>query len=172
MAELRGPLTGEVCTGEEYDDFKHCVTMGAEADPNLPSHFTELEEKSYIGGGERKLQFASACGGCRGGAPKGHFCYTYCGSGRRRPKEVTDTPDLRRLEKDNVAVFQDGNYIGNDDAKQVAELIMECLGDVSTSHPCLGSTDTMTLIVHTAFTSVDDLFKSTGCLRGRQRHYQ
>jgi hypothetical protein len=172
MAELRGPLTGEVCTGEEYADFKHCVTMGAEADPNLPSHFTELEEEAFTNhaGGHRQLY--SPCGGCRSGAPKGTFCYTYCGTGRRRLEEVTDTPDLRRLEEDNVAVFQDGSYIGNDDAKQVAELIMECLGDVSTSHPCLGSTDTMTLIVHTTLTDEADLFKSAGCLRGRQRHYQ
>jgi hypothetical protein len=168
MAELKGPLTGGACTGEEYADFKHCVTRGADADPNLPSHLTELEEEAFTNhaGGQRKL--FSPCGGCRSGAPRGTFCYTYCGRGRRRLEEDSDTPDLRRLEEDNVAVFECGVYIGNDEAKQVAEVIIECLGDVSTNHPCLGSIDTMTLVVHTALTSIDDLFK-TGCLRGQRR---
>jgi hypothetical protein len=44
MAELRGPLTEDVCTGEEYADFTHCVTLGVAADPSLPV-LTDLDEK-------------------------------------------------------------------------------------------------------------------------------
>jgi hypothetical protein len=171
MAELRGPLDGEECTGEEYAEFKHCVLMGADLDSNLPGTMTELEEEAFVTQGDgRRLQAASVCGGCRRGAPRGTFCYTFCGSGRRRLEEVTDRPDVRRLEEDNIAIFQEGVYTGNDEAKQVAKVIIECLGDVSENHPCLGSTNTMTLIVHTALTSVDEMFNSAACLRGRKRH--
>jgi hypothetical protein len=157
MAELRGPLTDEVCTGEEEADFDLCVMMATEADPNL--------------GGQRKLQY-NACGGCRGTAPKGHFCYYYCGSGRRLLWELTDTPDLSHLQEDNIAVFNDGDYIGNPEAIQVAKDVMQCFGDLSVNHPCLGNTDLMALVVHTALTDEANLFKSAGCVRGVRRHYQ
>jgi hypothetical protein len=48
--------------------------------------------------------------------------------------------------EDDVAVFGGGAYTGNGKAKQIHKAIIECLGDVSTNSPCLGSTDTMTLI--------------------------
>jgi hypothetical protein len=40
MAELRGPLTDEACSGEEYADFEECVMVATEADSNLPSKLT------------------------------------------------------------------------------------------------------------------------------------
>jgi hypothetical protein len=182
MAELRGQLNTDVeCTGDEYAEFKQCVMMGADSDPALPGWSTDLEDGEVIinRGDGRHLQ-ASHCRGCRSGAPRGSFCFTFCRSGRRLVEEVTDTPEVRRLqevEEDNVAVFQgavfhSGAYTGNDEAKQVAEVIIECLGGVSENHSCLGSTETMTLIVHTSLTSADDLFNKAGCLRARKRHYK
>jgi hypothetical protein len=146
MAELRGPLTEEACTGDEYADFKHCATLGAAADPSLPV-LAELEEEALVNrGGDRRLQF-NWCSGCTGGAPRGTFCFTVCG-GRRLSEEGMDTPNLRRLERpDFVAVFEEGAYTGNGKSKRVAEAIIGCLGGISTSHPCLGTTDTMTLTV-------------------------
>jgi hypothetical protein len=84
-----------------------------------------------------------------GGAPRGTFCFTVCGGRRRLSEEGTmDTPNLRRLVKpDFAAVFEDGKYTGNGKAKQIAKAIIECVGDVSTNHPCLGSTDTMVLTI-------------------------
>jgi hypothetical protein len=175
MAELRGPLTDEACSGTEYADFEQCVMDATDADLNLPSKLTAIEEKAFMDdvGGQRKLQY-NMCGGCRGGAPRGTFCYTYCGRGRRLLEDATDTPDLKRLlEEDRVAIFRGDEYIGNTEAIQVAKDVIECFGGLSTSHPCLGSTDTMTLIIHTTLTSGDELYKSAGCVRGAgRRHYQ
>jgi hypothetical protein len=147
MTELRGNLTEMACTGEEYAEFKHCATMGVDADPIIPEDFTELEENFFVnrGGDDRKLM--GWCTGCTGGAPRGTFCFTVCG-GRRLSEEGMDTPNLRRLDQpDFVAEYEDGIYTGNGRAKRIAQATMECLGDVSTKNPCLGSTDTMTLIV-------------------------
>jgi hypothetical protein len=144
MAELRGPLTGEKCTGEEYYDFEHCAMLGAAADPSLPV-LAELEEEAFVNhGGQRQLNW---CNGCRGGAPRGTFCFTVCG-GRRLAEEGKDTPNLRSLDPpDFVAVFEDGAYTGNGKSKRIAQAIIECLGDVPKYHPCLGSTDTIVLTV-------------------------
>jgi hypothetical protein len=144
MVELRGPLTEEACTGEEYFDFKHCATLGAATDPSLPV-LAELDEEAFVNhGGERQLGW---CDGCRGGAPRGTFCFTVCG-GRRLGEDSMDTPNLRRLDQPEfVAVFEGGTYTGNGKSKRIAEAIIECLGDVQTYHPCLGSTDSMTLTV-------------------------
>jgi hypothetical protein len=145
MAELRGPLTDEACTGEEYAEFKHCATLGAAADPSLPV-LAELEEEAFVNrGGERQLGW---CSGCNGGAPRGTFCFTVCGGRRLSEEEGMVTPNLRRLERPEfVTVFEDGVYTGNGKSKRVAEAIIGCLGGISTNHPCLGSTDTMTLTV-------------------------
>jgi hypothetical protein len=51
-----------------------------------------------------------------------------------------DVPEL-------VAVFENGEYTGNGKAKKITEAIIECLGDVSTNHPCLGTIDAMVLTV-------------------------
>jgi hypothetical protein len=144
MAELRGPLNEEACTGTEYADFKQCATLGAESDSSLPV-LAELEEEAFVNrGGERQLGW---CSGCTGGAPRGTFCFTVCG-GRRLSEEGMATPNLRRLERPEfVAVFEDGAYTGNGKSKRIAEAIIGCLGGVSTNHPCLGTTDKMTLTV-------------------------
>jgi hypothetical protein len=144
MAELRGRLTEEPCTGAEYADFKYCAMMGIAADPSLPA-LAEIEEEAFVNrGGERQLGW---CSGCNGRAPKGTFCYTVCG-GRRLSEKGMDTPNLRSLEKPEfVSAYENRVYTGNDKSNRVAEAIIDCLGVLSTNHPCLGSTDTMTLRV-------------------------
>jgi hypothetical protein len=154
MAELRGPLTEAACTGEEYADFRHCAALGVAADQSIPAlNESELDDIAFMNHGnddDRRLQF-NWCRGCRGGAPRGTFCFTVCGGRRRLSEEGAtgmDTPNLRRLDQpDSVAVFEKGAYTGNGKAKQVAKATIECLGDVSTNHPCLGSLDTMVLTV-------------------------
>lgn len=144
MAELRGPLTEEACTGAEYAEFEHCATLAAAADPSLPVLAT-IEEEAFVNrGGKRQLGW---CSGCTGGAPRGTFCFTVCG-GRRLSEKSMDTPNVRRLQRPEfVAVFENGDYTGDGKSKQIAKAIIECLGGISTYHPCLGSTDTMTLTV-------------------------
>jgi hypothetical protein len=155
MAELRGPLTDEACTGEEYADFRHCAAHGVETDQSLPAlNEAALDDMAFINHGhedDRRLNHGfNWCSGCTGGAPRGTFCFTVCG-GRRRLSEkegTMDTPNLRRLDPPEfVAVFENGEYTGNGQAKQIAKAVMECLENVSTKHPCLGSTDTMVLTV-------------------------
>jgi hypothetical protein len=141
MATLKGPLNEDICTGEEYADFTHCAMLGAAADPTLPM-FAEFDEQASVnrGGDGRKL----SCAGCpTSGAPRGTYCFTMCGSGRRRrlSEKGTDTPNLRRVQQDNVATFKDGGYTGNDETKGIAQDIIKCMGD---DHPCLGP---MTLTV-------------------------
>jgi hypothetical protein len=139
--ELSGPLTGEACTGTEYADFKTCVVT----DPSLPV-FQETEEEAVVKqGAVRALQ--SYCSACPGGSPLGSFCFHYCGR-RRLSEEGTDTPNLRRVQEDGTyAAYEGGVYTGTGTALEIATDIIECLGDVSTNHPCLGSTKTMTLTV-------------------------
>jgi hypothetical protein len=158
MAELRGPLTEAACTGEdseEYADFRHCVTEGVAIDQNLSAlDESELDDLAFMNhkrDDDRRLQLVNWCRGCRGGAPKGTFCFTVCGGRRRLSEEGNtdmETPNLRRLEKpDFVAVFENGAYSGNGKAKQIAKATIKCLGDVSMDHPCLGSTETMVLTI-------------------------
>jgi hypothetical protein len=146
--ELTGPLTEEPCTGEEYADFKHCVMLGAEADPSIDV-LTDVEENSSVNlGGVRHL--GNACTPCTGREPRGTFCFTYCPDPGRRLQEkgsMDHTPNLRRgLQKpDSVsALFKGGTSTGNDEAKEIGDAIMACLGD---NHPCLGSTVDMTMTV-------------------------
>jgi hypothetical protein len=44
-----------------------------------------------------------------------------CGSRRsRRPEEATDTPNfLRRVEAEDTAVYEDKEYTGNTEAKEI-----------------------------------------------------
>jgi hypothetical protein len=144
MAELKGPLGHETCTGDEYSDFKNCVMQGVAADPNLAG-FTDVEDEAFVhsGGDDRKLGW---CSGCRGGSPRGTFCFTVCG-GRRRLEEVTDTPNLRRVQEADTAVFEDGAFTGNAEAILILQTMTTCLDEGSAAFPCLGTTDTMTLTV-------------------------
>jgi hypothetical protein len=143
MVELTGPLSGEACTGTEYADFKTCVV----ADPSLPA-VNVTEEEAFVVQGDERRGLQSYCAGCPGGSPRGSFCFTYCGR-RRLSEEGTDTPTLRRVEEEEgtYAVYESGAYNGTGDAREMAVYIIDCLGDVSTNHPCLGSTDTMKLVV-------------------------
>jgi hypothetical protein len=132
MAELKGPLGLAECTGDEYAEFRHCL-------PDV----TDIESEAFVNrGGMRKLN----CDGCPDGAPRGTWCFTVCGSGRRRMEEGTN---LRRVQADEEshAEYSLGVYNGTGDALIYAELCIECLGNVTVSHPCLGSTATMTLKV-------------------------
>jgi hypothetical protein len=163
MVELTGTLAEEACTGEEYADFKYCVNQSTASDPFL-TESTDLVDEAFVTqstdlvdealvtqstdlvddqGNDRKLNW---CAGCTGGAPRGTFCFTVCG-GRRRLEEAADTPNLRRVQEGKYAEYQGGSYTGNGEAKQIAKEIIECLVGSSTHHPCLGSTDNMTLTV-------------------------
>jgi hypothetical protein len=86
MAELTGSLTADVCTGDEYDDFKQCLPAGVSLD--------EDKDVSIV---NRALQNTYWCRGCIYPAPRGTFCFTVCGAGnlRRRLEEHTN---LRRLQ--------------------------------------------------------------------------
>jgi hypothetical protein len=54
-AEVKGPLGKETCTGDEYADFKNCVTQGVATDPNLAG-LIDIEDGAIVNrGGERKL---------------------------------------------------------------------------------------------------------------------
>ena len=152
MAELRGPLTAEECTGDEYEyaGFKHCAMLGAESDPNL-SVLSVIEEEALVNHGNSSRR-QLGCSGCTDGAPTGTFYYTFCASDRRRllEQEGVDIPSnlVRRvMVEDNIAIFENGYYIGGDDARDIAEDIIACLGDVLTNHPCLWTINSMSLIV-------------------------
>jgi hypothetical protein len=142
MAELTGTLSDETCTGVEYGDFKQCVT----ADASM-ADFTDSKDEAVVNRGEdRKL----SCRGCPpSGAPRGTWCFVMCGSRRGRLlEEITDTPNfLRRVEEDDYdVVFADGEYSGtSDEAKELAKGIIGCFEGLSSTHPCLGDTSTMTL---------------------------
>jgi hypothetical protein len=142
MAELKGTLAEEACTGKEYADFKQCVT----ADESMAG-FVDFEDEAFVNRGDgRKL----SCVGCPpSGAPRGTWCFTMCGSRRRRLlEEDTDTPNfLRRVQEDDSAVFAGGEYSGNEEAKELAKGIIKCLEGLSTNHPCLGDTVKMELTV-------------------------
>jgi hypothetical protein len=144
-ATLKGKLTEEPCSGEEYSDFEHCVVVGVAADPSLADH---VLTDHFVGaafmntGGVRKLQQSNPCSACEGNEPRGTWCFTNCngGTGRRLSEDGTDTPDL-------VAVFEDGAYKGNSEATVIAKVIIECMGVASTNDPCLPDTVNMTLTV-------------------------
>jgi hypothetical protein len=145
-AEVTGVLGEETCTGGEYADFKECVMKGVAADPNLAG-FVDTEDVSIVNrGGERRL----SCAVCPAGAPMGHYCVVVCGSTpMRRLEEGTDTPNLRRVQEADTAVFEgeSGTYTGNVEAISILEVMTKCLDDGFTHHPCLGTTDTMTMTV-------------------------
>jgi hypothetical protein len=147
MAEVKGPLGKEACNGGEYADFKNCVIQGVAADPNLAG-LIDVEDVAIVNrGGARQL----SCRGCpTEGAPRGTWCFTMCGSTRRRRlQEGTDsTPNLRRVQEEaDTAVFEGGAYTGNVEAIWILEAMTTCLDEELTHHPCLGTTDTMTMTV-------------------------
>jgi hypothetical protein len=140
---LRGQLTEEPCSGEEYTEFENCVMVGVASDPSLGDVLTDhFEGGAFMNtGGFRKLQTSSPCGGCTGQEPRGTFCFTYCDSGRGGRRRLSEDGT------DDVSVFEDGAYEGNDKATDFAKVIMECLGDASTNDPCLPDTANMALTV-------------------------
>jgi hypothetical protein len=135
MAELKGPLNNETaCTGGEFADFRQCVT----ADESM-ADFVDYEDEAFVnrGGDGRRL----SCKGCpTSGAPRGTWCYTMCGSQRRRLATDSMPNFLRRVQEDDTATFADGEYTGNEDAKELAKGIIECFGGLLPNHPCLGDT--------------------------------
>jgi hypothetical protein len=134
MAELQGSLTAEPCTGDEYADFKQC----------LPANVADDQEEAiFIRGGERKLQ-TGWCRGCVGSYPKGHFCFTVCGTGRR----LEEGTNLRHLQDGSTAEYSAGTYSGSGIALAYATEIIECLGTLSAHHKCLGNATDMTLAVY------------------------
>jgi hypothetical protein len=147
-AEVEGPLGQETCTGNEYADFKECVMKGVAADPNLAG-FVDTEDVSIVNrGGERRL----SCAVCTPAAirMRGQFCFVMCGGRRGRAlEEGTDTHNLRRVQKADTAVFEGESrtYTGNVEAMLILEVMTTCLDDRFTHHPCLGTTDTMTMTV-------------------------
>jgi hypothetical protein len=148
MAEVKGPLGKETCTGDEYADFKECVMQGVSADPSLAG-LIDIEDGAIVNrGGERKL---NQCSGCpTGGAPRGHWCFYMCEGRRGRAlEEGTDTPNLRRVQEADTAVFVGvtGTYTGNAEAISILEAMTTCLDDGFAHHPCLGTTDAMTMTV-------------------------
>ena len=145
MAELTGHLTGVQCTGEEFVDFKNC----------LPKEVNGFEWGAFMDSEEddnRKLGWCSGCQSAAGRAsPRGTFCFTVCGRfSRRLDESPDDTPSLRRRvqEEESTAAYKAGEWEGSGIALDYAKVIMKCLGVVSPIHPCVGSTDDMTLIVN------------------------
>jgi hypothetical protein len=137
MAELKGSLTAVPCTGEEFADFKQCLPANVAGDQ---------EEAIFISGGERKLQTTGWCRGCRFdyAYPKGSFCFTFCGTGRR----LEEGTGLRHLQDGSDAEYTAGEYSGTGMALAYAKEMIECLGTLSAHHPCLGDTANMTLAVY------------------------
>jgi hypothetical protein len=142
MAELTGHLTEVQCTGEEFVDFKNC----------LPEQVNGSEWGAFMDPEEDNNRKLGWCSGCRGGYPRGTFCFTVCGRFSRRLDEspADDTPSLRRRvqEEESSAVYKAGEWEGSGIALDYAKVIMKCLGVVSPIHPCVGKTDDMTLIVN------------------------
>jgi hypothetical protein len=132
MAELTGSLTADPCTGDEYADFKQC----------LPANVGDEEEEALFSrGSDRALGW---CSGCRGGAPRGTFCFTVCG-GRRRLEEGTS---LRKLQDGSAAEYNAGDISGTGIALEYANEIIGCLKTVSATHLCLGDATDMKLVVY------------------------
>jgi hypothetical protein len=151
VAEVRGALSEETCTGDEFADFKGCVMKGVAADPNLAG-FVDDEDAAFVNrGGERRLDLCAVCP--QAAMFRGHWCFYVCGSTRRRGlEEGTDTPNLRRVQAEaatDTAVFEGetGAYTGNVEAISILRAMTTCLDDGFTHHPCLGTTDTMTMTV-------------------------
>lgn len=165
MVELRGNLTADVCTGTEYTEFRQCALQGAGEDLLLPKlNEAKLDEKAFMIRGEDRRRLPNLCSGCIGPSPRGTYCYTMCGGRRRLSEESTDKPILRRLGNNEgtnngnkggtnnngelEAVFQNGEYSGDERAAKIAAATIDCLRAVSTTHPCLGSADKMVLTVN------------------------
>jgi hypothetical protein len=149
MAELVGPLTLEKCTGTEYAEFKTCVVEGfGKAGQAISGG---LDETFINHGRDRELEDGGGgtnyCSGCQGGASAGWFCMVWCGTGRRL-EQGTEKTGLRRLvAPEFTAAVVGGQVDGDGKAKHIATMIFNCLKDETELHPCLGSTDDMTLTI-------------------------
>jgi hypothetical protein len=89
MAEITGPLTGS-CGGAEYNDFKKCLPAEVNYDGDKEVSLFSFE-------GNRALQKNTYwCRGCKGGAPRGTFCFTVCGKRSRR--RLAEGTNLRHLQ--------------------------------------------------------------------------
>jgi hypothetical protein len=135
MAELQGSLTEVPCTGDEYADFKQCLPANVLVD--------EQEKAIFSNGSERKLG-TGWCAACVGTFPKGHFCFTACGTGRR----LEEGTGLRHLQDGSAAEYSAGEYSGTGIALGYATEIIDCLTTLSANHLCLGNTADMTLAVY------------------------
>jgi hypothetical protein len=145
MAELKGPLGRETCNGAEYSDFKTCVMKGVAADPNLEG-IVDTEDVAFVhsGGGDRQLGW---CTGCPGQAPRGTFCFSVCCARRRLEEDTGTTPNLRRVQESDTAVFEGGAYTGNTEGISILKTMTTCLDESKADYPCLGTIDTMTVTV-------------------------
>jgi hypothetical protein len=139
MAELSGHLTGVECTGEEFVDFKNC----------LPDEVNGSEWGAFINPETDNNRNLGWCSGCAGkNHVRGTFCFTMCDNWRRLEEtSPDDTPALRRRVQETSAVYTEGVWEGSGIALDFGKVIMGCLEVVSPLHPCVGSTDDMTLIV-------------------------
>jgi hypothetical protein len=152
VAEVRGALSEETCTGDEFADFKGCVMKGVAANPSLAG-FVDVEDAAFMNReGDRRLNLCAVCPPAA--MRRGIWCFYICGHGRGRRglEEVTDTPNLRRVQEEaatDTAVFEGKTraYTGNVEAILILEAMTTCLDDGFTHHPCLGTTDTMTMTV-------------------------
>jgi hypothetical protein len=137
MVELTGLLPP--CTGDELALLQQCLPV---------------EEEEAVGkGGERAL-LTGFCSGCQGlNTFKGHFCYTMCrpsdpdlDDGARRLEEGTSLRHLQGTEF-SAAVYNLGNLQGAGIALDYAQEIINCVGNVTANHPCLGDAADMNLVV-------------------------
>jgi hypothetical protein len=141
MAELKGTLTQEECSGREYADFKSCVVEGFEKAGQVMSG--GLDESFINHGRDRDLY---SCSACTGGAWRGSWCFVVCG-GRRRLEQGTEKTGLRRLQT-SEAHFVNGVLVsGGGEALEIAEVFLTCFATHSADDPCLGSMDAMELTI-------------------------
>jgi hypothetical protein len=129
MVELTGVFPP--CTGDELAELQQCLPI-------------EEEEAVVEDGGERRALITGWCSGCQGTYFMGHFCYTVCQSQRR----LEEGTSLRHLQEEfSAAVYNLGNLHGAGIALDYAAEIIDCLGNVTATHPCLGELAEMNLVV-------------------------
>ncbi len=98
VAEVRGALSEETCTGDEFADFKGCVMKCVAANPNLAG-FVDVEDAAFMNReGDRRLNLCAVCPPAA--MFRGHWCFYVCGSTRRRRLEEEEdiVEEVRGLE--------------------------------------------------------------------------
>jgi hypothetical protein len=144
MAELKGPLTQEVCTGTEYADFKACVQEGYLA--TTGEVLSGGIDESFMNHGDRVLGYCpSSC------TPQymfqGHYCFVMC-TGRRRLEQGTEKTGLRRLQTSDEAHFVNGALVsGGGEAEAIGNIFITCFATHSEKDPCIGGMDEMELTI-------------------------